>query len=369
MSAVHVRLSLIMVLGMGRAPLLHAGPHDVFLSGPWEILVKVGLDGTVLRFPLEVADTDKPQQLDKILPILGTSVVVTCEHYVPDLIWEMQSVPEANGGSAAKLHLQGEGLHQQFWLHSRDAKRRSISSPIGGVEIRELRDVDHYDELLQTLTSPGMVGVLTVSEREYAIAPDTTVVLPAEGGKLSVLRYVPHYSVDKETKQVVCLSEKSVNPALKIRLEREGKTYERWLWSHFSEPPHQKVNFPAEVGFTNYRVDTASGKFLLVVARGKEPQLFLQRNDAFFREKARLNHAYSFADARYSFSFTDIKHDTVVKNIWKNKSDRLLRPAVIGTIKTEDVNRQVILEFNKPYHYKTKDGIMVLVYQRQRNVG
>ncbi len=55
----------------------------------------------------------------------------------------------------------------------------------------------------------------------------------------------------------------------------------------------------------------------------------------------------------------------VVKNVWKNRSDRLIRPALIGTLDSGRVKKQVVLEFNKPYHYKTESGTLVMIY-RQR---
>ena len=49
-----------------RAVAMHGDPHHSFLGGPWEIVVKMGLGGDGLRFPLVVSDESKPQKLDSI---------------------------------------------------------------------------------------------------------------------------------------------------------------------------------------------------------------------------------------------------------------------------------------------------------------
>jgi len=50
--------------------------------------------------------------------------------------------------------------------------------------------------------------------------------------------------------------------------------------------------------------------------------------------------------------------------VWHNRSDRLIRPALVATLRSDMIEREVVLEFNKPYHYKTDSGTLVLVYRR-----
>ena len=55
-------------------------PHS-FLSGPWELVIKMGFEGEGLRFPLKISDKNKPQKLDAILPIIKTPIKVRLEEY------------------------------------------------------------------------------------------------------------------------------------------------------------------------------------------------------------------------------------------------------------------------------------------------
>jgi hypothetical protein len=87
---------------------MSAGQHHWFLAGPWELVVKMGLEGEGLRFPLSVSDENKPHKLDTVLPVTGTPIKIWLETYIPDLKWETTAVKHPGGGVAAKLTIEGE---------------------------------------------------------------------------------------------------------------------------------------------------------------------------------------------------------------------------------------------------------------------
>jgi hypothetical protein len=91
-----------------------AGPHHSFLGGPWEIIVKTRLYGEGLRFPLTVSEENKPQKLDKVLPIKDTPIEIRLEDYVPDLKWETDAVKHSGGEIAAKLLINGKNVQRQL---------------------------------------------------------------------------------------------------------------------------------------------------------------------------------------------------------------------------------------------------------------
>jgi hypothetical protein len=207
-----------------------ASPHHGLLGGPWEVFVKMGLEGDAVRLPVSVADENKSQPLSAMAPVVGTPIKVKLERYLPDVKWETTAADDPNGGPVAKLSLRGESLQQDIWLSARDRERQSISAHIGSVAIRELPRPPE-GALLQELADPEVVGVLFVwlSETDspliYAAQPGKTVTPAGSSWKLSVARYVPHYSIDRQTKQVTNLSDKPENPALEIRAEKDGQEY------------------------------------------------------------------------------------------------------------------------------------------------
>jgi len=116
--------------------------------------------------------------------------------------------------------------------------------------------------------------------------------------------------------------------------------------------------------FTDFDLRGVKGKHILVVASGAKQWLLMSKKGEKRVERAVLGRPYPFADMEYSFSIEKIMDGAIVKTYWTNGSERLLRPAVITTIKQNGSSRQAVLELNKPIHYKIKSGMLVLLYRR-----
>jgi hypothetical protein len=54
-----------------------------------------------------------------------------------------------------------------------------------------------------------------------------------------------------------------------------------------------------------------------------------------------------------------------LRKYWKNNSEKVLHPAIIATIDDKDSKQETVLEFNQPFHYRTKSATMVLLFRRQ----
>lgn len=348
-----------------------AGPHHWFLTGSWELVVKMGLEGEGLRFPLAVSDENKSHKLDTILPVMGTPMQVQLEKYVPDLKWETTAVKHHGGGIVAKLAIEGNGLEQEIWLSSGDPARQSVSSSIGSVAIRQLHDRNTAEKLVRGLVHPRAVGILSVwpedsnSPLEYVANLAETITIPKSKYKLTVLEYMPHYSVDTGTKKVVNQSEKPINPAVKVAIDDGERTFEQWLWAKFPSSPHKETKLPLRMRFTDFDLRSAKGKHILVVARGYEPWLLLSKKGKKRVEKAVLGRFYPFANEQYSFSIEKIMDGAIIKTEWNNNSENLLHPAIIAAVEQNGTGHQTVLELNRPFHHRTKFGTLVLLYRRR----
>jgi hypothetical protein len=351
-----------------------ASPHHEFLGGPWEIFVKMGLEGDAIRLPVSVTDENKPQLLNAMVPVVGTPIKIRLERYLPDVKWETTAVDDPNGGPVAKLSLRGESLLQDVWLSARDRERQSISAHIGSVAIRELpRPPDHA--LLQELTDPEVAGVLllwlsdptrsgaaeTDSPLMYAVKPGKTVSLAGSSWKLSVARYVPHYSIDRQTKQVTNLSDKPENPAIEILAQKDGQEYRQWLWSQFAMSPHKQQQMPFRARFLDFHVD--AGRYILAAAPGAQAHLLYLKDGKKCVEQVQTGKRYGFDDQRYSFGVEEIRSKARIETAWKNGSEMLLRPAVVATILRGDTAQQVVLELGQPCHHKTALGTLVVLFR------
>jgi len=348
-----------------------SGPHHSFLGGPWEIVIKMRLDDEGLRFPLTVSDETKPQKLDTILPIKGTPIEIILEDYFPDLKRETNAVKHPGGGIVAKMSIDGINLKQDIWLSSGDPARQSISSRIGSVTIRRLHNTNNVEKLMKGLTHSRAVGILSIWPEdgskpfECVAKISETIRIPGSKYKVTIKEYMPHYSVDTETKKVVNQSQKPVNPAVKIAFEDGKKAYEQWLWAKFPATPHkEEIELPLRMRFTDFDLHEATGKYILAAASGTKPWLLTSKKGKKRAERAVLGRPYPFADKEYSFNIEKIIDGAIVKTDWTNGSERLLRPAVITTIKENGTSNQAVLELNKPIHHKIKSGMLVLLYRR-----
>lgn len=347
-----------------------AGAHHLFLGGPWELVIKMGLEGDGLRFPLVVSDETKPQKFDVVLPVAGTPIRVKLEQYLPDLAWQTVALEDPNGDIVAKLAIKGKNMEQDIWLSPGDPARQSISSRIGGVAIRKFYSPDAAEALVRELTHPKAVGILSIWPEqggqpfECVAKVGQKVGIPGSAYKLTVLEYLPHYSIDTETKKVVSQSNKPVNPALKVALSDGQKTSEQWLWDKFSSSPHEKDSSPLRIKYSDFNLGTDKGAYILAVAGGTEAWLFVSNNKGKRAEKAVLGRLYPFADKQYTFSIEKIVDRAIVRTEWKNNSERLLRPAFVAAIEENGESEQTVLELDKPFHHKTKSGVLVLLYRR-----
>ena len=370
-AAVAVVTIAAMVLLTNRVWAMSTGPHHQFLTGPWELVVKMGLEGEGLRFPLTVSDENKPHRLEAILPVMGTPIKVRLEKYVPDLKRETTAVKHPGGGIVAKLTIEGDGLEQEIWLSSGDPARQSVSSSIGGVAIRQLHDRNTAEKLVRGLAHPRAVGILSVWPEdsnlplEYVANLAETITIPKSKYKLTVLEYMPHYSVDTGTKKVVNQSEKPINPAVKVAIDDGQRTFEQWLWAKFPSSPHKDTKLPLRMRFTDFDLRSAEGKHILVVAHGYEPWLLLSKKGKKRVEKAVLGRLYPFANEKYSFSIEKIMDGAIIKTEWNNNSENLLHPAIIAAVEQNGTGHQTVLELNRPFHHRTKFGTLVLLYRRR----
>jgi hypothetical protein len=328
----------------------------------------MGLDGVAVRIPVSIADENKAQPLDAVVPVMGTPIKVRLERYLPDMKAETTAAEDPNGGPVARLSLQGENLQQDVWLGARDRERQSISAQIGSVAIRELPGSPNAS-ILQELTEPEVVGVLLVWPSEtgsplvYTVKPGKVMALPGSPWKLSILRYVPHYSIDRQTKEVTSLSDKPENPAIEIRAQSGEQDRRQWLWSQFTMSPHKMDQLPFRTRFLDFHVRAGAGRYILVVASGSQSHLLYLKNGKKHIEPVELGKRYLFDDKRYCFAVQDMRPAARLETAWRNGSEMLLHPAVVATIRQGDAAQQVVLELGQPFHHKTAVGTLVVLYR------
>ena len=140
----------------------HSSGHHSFLGGPWELVIKMGMEGEALRLPIAARDESKPQKLDDVVAVMGTPIKVRLEQYLPNLGWETSAVEHPGGGTVARLAIEGKDFQQDLWLSSADVSKQSISSRVGSIAIQGLYNAKTADRLVRRLTDRRTVGILSI---------------------------------------------------------------------------------------------------------------------------------------------------------------------------------------------------------------
>jgi hypothetical protein len=341
------------------------------LTGPWELVVQTGMQGKPMAFPLSVSDEDKPEKIDKILPVLGTAVTIKLEQYLPNLQWETTAAKDPQGGIVARLTAKGKNLNQHIWLSSDEESRQATSSSIGSVTLRKLSDPNMFVALLKKLEQGEAAGVLTVrpkgrmSELQYVVVPGQTITVPGSNHKISVVSYLPHYSIDTTTKQVTNLSEKPVNPAVMVSVDDGQNTRQQWLWSRYASP-HMHTADSLFLKFSDFDLGQSKGKYIVAAVSASESWILFVKDGKVHTEKAVLAKEYPFLMKGYSFNIEQIFDHAVIETKWKNGSEELLNPAVVATVRKGQTQEQIVIELGKPHHQTADSETMVIAYRQKQ---
>jgi hypothetical protein len=368
-------VALIVSFCVVPAQAMARGGHHSFLGGPWELVVKMGMDAEPLRLPLSVADENRVHKFDSVLPVPGAPIKIRVEQYLPNLGWQTKSVRHPGGGTIVRLTVEGKNLEQELWLSSANPSKRSVSSPVGNMAIVGLQTAETAEKLVRELADSKTVGVLTVwpesgdSPVEVAARPGRAVKVPGSRYPLKIGEYVRHYSIDLDTRKVISVSDKPVNPALKITADDGKRTLEQWIWAKFPTSPHKRAKIPVRMKFAECDLEGDPATRIIICAPGAGRWLLYSHKGQKRVREADLGKSYPLAAEGYSFKIEEIVDGAIIRTEWINKSETLLHPAIVATVEHSGTGRQVVLELNKPIHQKTEFGTMVLLYRRNRDPG
>ena len=337
---------------------------------PWGLIVRVGQDGSSLQFPITVSDANKPEKLEDVFPVMGTPFKIRLKQYVPDLKWENSVVEKENGGIVANLVFKGAGVEDGILLNSDNPQKNSITSSVGSVELKRIFDPDILEELMQGITNNNAIGTISIKTKdgnvpmEYVANLKEAITLPLSNYKIQILKYIPHYSIDTKTKTVTNISDSPVNPAIKIRINDGEQSYEKWIWSKYPGSPHDENQLDIHIEFNEIHPINKKGYYTIVSANASDSWVLWFDGEKFISEKLKLVKDYPFSNEAYTFNIEKLVDNAAIETYWKNNSDSLSYPALIGEISHGDEEHEFVLELNKPFHDKTSFGRLTLLYKK-----
>jgi hypothetical protein len=359
--------------------LFPAGPLEAFspeqrraaMEGPWELVVKTGLEGEGLHFPIDIEDANKPAELKKVIPLMATPVKIRLLRYIPDLQWETVTREVPGGGFVAGLTITGEGRRQQVWLDSADPERQSVSASVGSIAIRRLYSPEGLERAVESLGDAGVAGMIAAWRAEgaepfeFPAEPGRKVEVSGSPYTLTVMEYLPHYSIDTATKKVSNVSASPGNPAVRVRVSGGGIEGERWLWSKFPAGPHSAGEGPMRMEFIDFHPASETAGYVLFAAPGTAPRLLQLKEGHRKVEKASEGNLWPFSGG-YSFRIDTMRYGAVVERRFSNASEKLNNPALVVSIGVGEKSNEAVLELSRPYHHKVGGGTVVLLYRPRK---
>ncbi len=364
-----------MLLSAAGAPGYSPQMRRAMLMGPWEIVVQLA-GGAPMHFPVEVPDVDKVADLDKVLPLPGSVVKIRLTKYLPDLKRSVSGVKDSSGNVIALIHAWGSGLDQDMWLDAADAEKRGIASRVGAINLVEIHDPKKLEEMLKQLARGKSLGILSVwpdkakKPLQFVIKKGQSLSIPESDYSLKILDYMPHYSIDVETKKVTNVSKEPVNPAIKVRCTKGDSTLEQWLWSKVPASPHSKAKLPFRAEFTAFDFGKKAGRYILAGAAEGEPWIMYFKDGNVVAKKAETGKDYPLLDAKYAVTIKEYYGSGIIKHEWKNGDESLAHPAIVATVQKGQKKKELVLELNKPSRYDSEDGdVMTFLFGRKSAPG
>ena len=274
------------------------------------------------------------------------------------------------GGPTATITIAGKDVQQEIILLADVPEKRAVTASIGGLAIRQIH-APSPEVLLKKMIEEKAAGLLTIwadpnePSKEIVVKKGDTFDVPGTAYKAEILEYMPHYSIDRKTKEVKNYSEKPTNPALKVRLTNGQNTYEQWMWSNFSSSPHVMSKFPIRVEFNDFDFGSSENRYFIVTGADDKWWLYYKKAGKIIIEKGELNHAYTFDNSEYTFTVNSIIENGILSKKWVNRSDKLDHPALVVSVVSDKGVQEAVVELNRPTHVETAYGTLVLNYRQK----
>ena len=207
--------------------------------------------------------------------------------------------------------------------------------------------------------------------QDFIISPKQEISLPATQHRISILEYFPHFSRDTKSKKNINLSERPVNPAIKVKVHGGEKAYEKWLFSkvpHYGQSGHPGSSESAELlqmVFTHIDQATNGKNYSIVAGARNEPVVLISEKGKTKTGKLDVGKKYNLGDDYY-FIVEKISSNAVLEQRWGNNSETLKAPAIVLQVNNSGKQEEIILELSKPKHIKSDEEMIVLIFSQQQ---
>jgi hypothetical protein len=194
--------------------------------------------------PLPLQSLLAPTELDLPVALPSPGPGVRVKRYLPRAVLEQSVVAEdgPNARPAVELSIEGPSQSYRRWLLADDAERNRLMSFIGTWRYMAVQDHQQREALLQQFKEElTRAPVLRMGAggggeaRSLPARPGEQLTFDQAGCRVRVIQFYPHYGIDATAKSPKNLSDRRINPAALVEIERGAAREERWVFAKFPD--------------------------------------------------------------------------------------------------------------------------------------
>ncbi len=241
-------LAIVLFLA-GTASSAKAQGHNIHPPMPGQKYhLKVTFEGDKgkqqIQVPLDLPMPTAPITLDQAIKLPAPLAPIRATRYLPQASLEQRVTEDTSDRSTCAMQLTIKGPSQSFdrWLVAGDALRNRLTSLIGTWRYMEVKDKAErdtlYEEFETEFTRDPRLRVASAGGGDtqvFGVKTGTVKTLEKPKCRITVLEFYPHYAKDDKTGKPTNVSYRRMNPAVHVKIEADGKTEKRWIFSKFPD--------------------------------------------------------------------------------------------------------------------------------------
>jgi hypothetical protein len=204
-----------------------------------------GSDAPAVEVPVQLRSEAVSAGQEQLVELPAPFKPVRLKRYLPQAVLEQSILTDESGQSQPAIQLAIEGPTQSFkrWLLAGDNERNRLISFIGTWRYMAVAGKPQRDELFvqfrDELTAPARLMVSRPDgsdPREMPAETGLTRSFEDLGCTIRVREWYPHYALENKSGRPVNVSDKRINPAVLVEIERAGfKREQQWVFARFPD--------------------------------------------------------------------------------------------------------------------------------------
>jgi hypothetical protein len=275
--------------------------------------VNEGAESKAVESKLNLPSMMLAGDLDQVVELPPPLPPIRLVRYLPLARFQqdVEPDPEKKAEPAIQISIDGPKLSYQRWLVAGDPSRNRMSSLIGTWRYVQAADQEHRNELFEEFQNELDRDPRLIVSRpdgqdrcELSVREGDVHQLDELGCTIRVLSFYPYYTRDNMTKQPINLSDKRMNPAVHLEIERGDVKEDRWAFTLFPDYDHDDAKrLPYKIIFDcpveNKRDSTP--QFTLVTVGRSEHEIWVRHGEETRFDSLALNQKIKIESSQYTF--------------------------------------------------------------------